>query len=266
MEVDGITYNLKSGPDGVQYELARPVIRRDERGKITGVQARSRPEAEQSAADLIRKGKAEEVNITESQGKTFHDIKLTVDLSYNPDLYRLAAKLVGNMAISIGLETFVRDSGLGSYLHGSREWKVSTGFCDTSSLRRLRPGLSHTIYLELGTPSRAVVIFFGGMQIFLPLPPASKDAFLGFLDPLSGEESFARVNALNINQPPEVVTESQARFWLAEINRYFSEEANARGAKHPPNLSVSGIDLGKPGASYVFVPVWRSKAKLWFTI
>src|SRR6185437_1140199 len=50
LKIGGVTYDLKSGPNGVQYELARPVIRRDEKGNIVGGRARSRSEAKQFAS------------------------------------------------------------------------------------------------------------------------------------------------------------------------------------------------------------------------
>jgi hypothetical protein len=81
IEIDGTTYNLRSGPSGVQYELARPVILRSEAGDIIGGRARSRSEAEQAAASLIKRGKAKEIKIEEAPSESLSDIKLSVDLS-----------------------------------------------------------------------------------------------------------------------------------------------------------------------------------------
>jgi hypothetical protein len=44
--------------------------------------------------------------------------------------------------------------------------------------------------------SQAIVILFGGMQICLPLPAAKQGAILGFLDPITGEESFGELKPL----------------------------------------------------------------------
>jgi hypothetical protein len=41
--------------------------------------------------------------------------------------------------------------------------------------------LSYTIYIEFGAPSYAIVLLFGEMQIYVPLPVASPGAILGFL-------------------------------------------------------------------------------------
>src|SRR5947209_2741461 len=107
LEIDGTRYNLKSGPDGAQYELARPVIFRNEAGNIIGGRARSTSEAQKVATSLIRKGKAKEIKIEASPAETLNDIKLTVDLSYDVDLYRFSAKLVCNTAVLMGRRSLV---------------------------------------------------------------------------------------------------------------------------------------------------------------
>jgi hypothetical protein len=246
LEINGTTYNLKSGPDGAQYELARPVILRNEAGDIVGGRARSRPEAEQIASSLIEKGKAKEVKIEEAPNENLNDVRLDVNLSYNEDLYRFAAKLAGNTAISMGREVLIQRSGIARYLNGSPGWGAVIGSCDTSAIRTLRPGLSHTVYIEFGPQSHAVVILFGGMQIYVPLPAADQGAILGFLDPITGEESFREVNALDLIPPPKFWNQAQARAYFADNMRQLADEAKARGAKHPPDLSVRDIDLGSP--------------------
>jgi len=249
LEIDGTTYNLKSGPDGAQYELARPVILRNEAGDIIGGRARSRSEAEQFAASLIKKGKAKEIKIEEAPSENLNDIRLSVDLSYNEDLYRFSAKLACNMAIVMGREALIKESGIARYLHGGPGWGTRIAHCDTSAIRSLRPHLSHTVYIEFGPQSHAVVILFGGMQIYVPLPATEQGAILGFLDPITGEESFGEVKALNITPPSMLWTEAQARAHFADMTQRLAEEANARGAKHPPDLSVSAYDLGTPNAT-----------------
>jgi hypothetical protein len=247
LEIDGTTYDLKSGPSGAQYELARPVILRNEMGDIIGGRARSRFEAEQLVSGLIKKGKAKEIKIEEAPRENLNDIKLSVDLSYNEDLYRFSAKLASNMAILMGREALIKESGIARYLHGGLACGVRVAYCDTSAIRDLRPQLSHTVYVEFGLlQSQAVVILFGWMQIYVPLPAAKQGAILGFLDPITGEESFGEVKALNITPVPSFWTEAEARVHFAYTSRRLAEEANARGAKHPPDLSVSAYNLGTP--------------------
>ena len=246
LEIDGMTYHLKSGPSGAQYELARPQILRDAKGDIIGGRARSRFEAEQLAASLIKKGKAKEIKIEEDPSENLSDVKLTVDLSYSESLHRFSAKLVGNTAIAMGRRAFIKESGIARYLHGRPGWGTCVAHCDTSAIRVLRPPLSHTVYIEFGPQSHAIAILFGAMQIYVPLPAAEPGAILAFLDPVTGEESFGEVKPLNITPPPRLWTDAQARAHLADIARWLADEANARGAKYPPDLSVPVCDFGTP--------------------
>ena len=248
--IDGTTYDLKSGPTGAQYQLADPVILRNGAGEIIGGRARSGSEAENIAASLIKKGKAKEIEIEEAVAENLNDIKLTVDLSYNEDLYRFSSKLVANTANIMGRDALIRESGIAHYLHGRPGWGARIADCDTSAIRSLRPPLSHTVYIEFGPQSRGVVILFGYMQIYVPLPAADPGAILAFLDPTTGEEYFGDVSALNILPPPKFWTEVEARSHFENISRWVAEEANALGAAYPPDLSVPSFDLGTPLSSW----------------
>jgi hypothetical protein len=242
IEIDGATYNLKCGPDGVQYELARPIILRNDAGDIIGGSARSRLEAEQTAASLIKKGMAREVKIEEAPGENLNDIKLSANLSYNDDLYRFSAKLAGNATVVMGRQAFIKTSDIADYLHGSLDRAARIACCDTSAIRSLRPPLSHTVYIEFGPQSHAVVILFGAMQVYVPLPAAERGAILGFLDPLTGDESFGEVKAINIVPPPEFWTEAQTQ-------RSRASRLVGGGGSHP---SLSCADY----SSFLLPPVY----------
>jgi hypothetical protein len=86
LTVGDSVYNLKTGPTGTQYELANPIIRRDESGKIVGYQPRSRKEGEVIARSLIKKGKAKRVEMNEVPGQAIEGVKLGVNLSFNLSL------------------------------------------------------------------------------------------------------------------------------------------------------------------------------------
>jgi hypothetical protein len=240
------TYDLRAGPNGVQYELARPVIRRDDSGMIVSYQSRSRAEGQQIAQNLVRKGKAKRVEIEEAPGENLNDIKLGIGLSFNPGLYKFATKLVANAAVFMGRGSLVRNSGIAKYLHGTGEWPAAVAYCDTAGIRKLRPALSHTIYIEFGALSHAIVLLFGEMQIYVPLPVASPGAILGFLDPITGEESFEDVTPIGLIPPPRFVSAEKAETHLEEMLKCLEEESKARGATHPPDLRLLEMDLGKP--------------------
>lgn len=84
------TYDLRSGPEGAQYFLNEPTFTRDTEGHIIGGKARSLSEANQIRSGLIKKRKAQEVEIFTSQDKPIDDVSLTGSFSFDDDLYRLA--------------------------------------------------------------------------------------------------------------------------------------------------------------------------------
>jgi hypothetical protein len=247
-------YNLKSGPQGAQYELARPIVRRDQSGCIADGTVRSRAEAREIAASLTKKGRAKEVELQEVPGTTFKDIKLTVDLGYNDEIFRLATKMASNTAILMGRASLVKTSGLGRYLRGGGEWATCIAFCDTSGIRAIRPRLSHTVYVEFGVRSYAVVILFGDFQVYVPLPEDRPGAMIGFLDPLTGEESFKETASIGIKPPPRFVSRDEIARHIQYINGQLAEEARARGALRPPDLQTVEFDPGPPA----FAPSWTN--------
>jgi hypothetical protein len=94
------------------------------------------------------------------------------------------------------------------------------------------------MYIEFGLDSQAIVILFGGMQICVPLPSAKQGAILGFLDPITGEESFREVEPRYMTPVSRFWTEAEARMHAAYVLRHLSEEANARSTnRFTPTVS-----------------------------
>ena len=127
LTVGDTVYNLKAGPTGTQYELANPIIRRDESGEIVSCQPRSRKEGKAIARSLIKKGKAKRVKMDEVPGQAIEGVKLGINLSFNPSLYRFATKIVANTAVFMGHMSLIRNSRIGHYLHGKGEWPTAIG-------------------------------------------------------------------------------------------------------------------------------------------
>jgi len=101
--------------------------------------------------------------------------------------------------------------------------------------------LSHTVYLEFGLESHALVILFGAMQVYVPLPKAEGPAIIGYLDPITGKESFTEIERLNMAPVPQSLTEAEIQIHLSYIMRMLSLEAIERGAKRAPDLSLLSV-------------------------
>jgi HNH endonuclease len=247
LEIGDDTFDLLSGPEGVQYVLGKPTIRRDAEGKIVSGKARSMAEAKQIAKGLIKSGQAKDVDIFTSDDSPIDDVRLTAPLSLNPDLYRLATKMAAAVLVSFDRANLVAESGIPAYLRKKGDWPTGPAYCDVESIRQMRPPLAYAIYVELGEASYAVVLLFGFHKIFIPLPAASPvQAFLGSLDPMTGEERFLEVAPVGPRSVPPFITETQALGHLQDINDAVTREAIMRGAKHPPKLEIEKLDLGVP--------------------
>jgi hypothetical protein len=144
----------------------------------------------------------------------------------------------------MGQDSLIANSGIPRYLHGSGELATRVAYYDVSKIRRLRPALSHTVYIELGKPSHAIVLMFGTNQIYVPLPDAEPRAFLAMLDPITGDETFGEVAAIGLVAPPTHLAPHAVITQLQGMLDVLSEESRARGAKRPAALKLGNIDLG----------------------
>jgi hypothetical protein len=200
------TYDLISGPEGVQYKLSKPTIRRDSEGNITGGTARSVTEAKQIGRGLRKASLAKEIEISEAPYEQFDDVVLTIPTSFDSDLYRFATKLVAAVLVNFGYRQLISNSGIGAYLHAKGEWQTTPAFCDITAINKLSPPLSHAVYVELGTPSYGVAVIFGHLKVFVPLPhrPIRK-AYLATLDPIDGDEAFSQVDPIGSRSVPTTI-------------------------------------------------------------
>jgi hypothetical protein len=241
------TYDLRSGPEGVQYFLNKPTFTRGADGDLIGGKARSLSEANQIRSRLIKAGKAKEVEIFTSQGKPIDDVSLTGSFSFDDDLYRLATKMAAAMLVAFDRSQVVTASGIPSYLLRKGNWLTAPAYCDVAPIRDLRPPLSHTIYVELGKISYAIVLIFGFMKFFVPLPSVQQSgAFLGSLDPMTGDERFDYVKPIGPRSVPALIQRDEAMTHFQDMDDALTREAVQRGAKHPPKLQTKHLDLGTP--------------------
>jgi hypothetical protein len=245
LTVNGEELSLTSGSAGAQYHLSKPVLRKDEEGRITSGRARSLSEANKTARGLIRSGKAKKIDITPAENPTLEDIRLDLAYNFNEDLFRLATKMVASLAVASGFDKLISESRIPDYLHGRAAWGTSVAYCDVSPLNQLRSPLAHTIYLEVGQPSYGIVLMFGHQKIFVPLPNSTeRKAVLASLDPISGEESVGKVGPMGPRAVPAVIERGQALEHLQGMLDTLADDAVARGAKERPALYVGQLDLG----------------------
>lgn len=251
LTIDGEELDLISGPDGAEYRLSKPVIRRDEEGHIIGGKARSKSEANGIAKGLLRSGRAREVDITPEESPILEDIKLDIAGNFDDDMFRLSTKLVASLAIASSYGELISTSGIPSYLHGKAAWPTKVAFCDVKPLIQLKPPLAHTIYIEMGERSYGIVLLFGHLKILVPLPSSTeRRAILASLDPISGKESFDDVEPIGPRDIPVVIQQDLALEHLQGMLDTLAEDAVARGAKKRPELFVGALDLGTPMPSW----------------
>ncbi|MEP6757248.1 MAG: HNH endonuclease [Chthonomonadales bacterium] len=247
LTIGDTTYDLISGPEGVQYKLSKPTIRRDSEGNITGGTARSVTEVNQIARGLRKASPAKEIEISEAPYEQFDDVYLKVPTSFDSDLYRFATKLVAAVLANFGYRQLISSSGIGAYLHAKGEWQTTPAYCDIAAINKLSPPLSHAVYVELGTPSYGIVVIFGYLKVFVPLLPyPTKKAYLATLDPIDGEERFSEVDPIGSRSVPTTIQLAEMMVHLNEMNRMLMQAANLRGAKRPPKLTIQELNPGPP--------------------
>lgn len=189
------------------------------------------------------------MDIFQDQGEPIEDVRLTGSFSFDQDLYRLATKMAASVLVAFNQQPFVRTSGIPLYLLGSGTWSTAPAYCDISPILGLRPPLAHTVYVELGEASYAIVLIFSFLKLFVPLPASDAiGAFLGVLDPLTGEESFSEVKPVGPRSVPAYIQPREAMVHFREMNETLAREAILRGARRPPQLETTELDLGPPQA------------------
>lgn len=249
--VDDVKYDVMSGPEGTQYRLSDPIVRRDNDGRVIGGKARSLSEASKLAKGLIKSGTVKNVEIVPTDSPTLEDVKLDLAGSFDENIFRFSTKLAAAVAVVSGYKQAISKSEIPGYLHGSARWSTSIAFCDVEPLRKMKPPLAHTVYLEMGEASYAIVLIFGFKKIFVPLPAIPMPrAILATLDPLTGTESIADVEPIGPREVPDLVGEEFTRKHLQGMLDVLAEDAVARGAKKRPELFVGELDMGAP------LPAW----------
>jgi hypothetical protein len=72
------------------------------------------------------------------------------------------------------------------------------------------------------------------------------EAFLGSLDPMTGDERFDSVKPIGPRSIHALIQQDVAMVHFREMNDVLTREAVQRGARHPPKLQTKDLDLGAP--------------------
>jgi hypothetical protein len=117
----------------------------------------------------------------------------------------------------------------------------------------MRPALSHAVYAELGEKSYAIVLIFGFVRVFVPLPSTRGSiGLLAYLDPIAGEEVLRETDPVGPRSVPPLMYEPGVRAFFKDMNATLTREAIACGAKKAPQLQTTDFDPGQP----VTLPAW----------
>jgi hypothetical protein len=126
---------------------------------------------------------------------------------------------------------------------------VRPAYDSFAELDSIREALCHLVYVKRAQGDIwAVVQFFGVVQLYCRLgthdDSAPDSSILGTLDPVTGQEHFSNAPMIEFPVPPfsipAEIYPSKFSQWVAK----FRVEALARGATHPPDLSIQEIRVG----------------------
>jgi hypothetical protein len=227
----GWDYDLN--PNG-ELSLSRPYLERDTEGRISRLQIPNDERlAQKYVASLKKKRLAEEVEqtiIRENLTK-----RLRLHLPIGEELRRLAVKMcvgTAHLALTDG-KYDVLDATTRAYLMNGesallRAIQVKTAFWAYRALDKLRPPLSHVVYVEGDTVEQrcyGVVQFYGAIQLYVILDAhysGRNFARRGFINPCLGTECFEVTKPLYLSEAPDTLlrkVEAEGKLdWLRKLD------------------------------------------------
>lgn len=232
-----LEFNLELNDGEVVPRLSKPIVEKDVDGNTTGVTYRDLHELNQRLKDpnLAKRLRSVEKIQVEVPMK---DVPL--DYYVDKDMAKLAVKMSVALASTLPEHDYVETLLGRMVLEGCREpfKDVHVSFENYDDLDKLRPALSHTVYTERTDGKLiAVVQFFGVIQLVCLLGRTNKTisdaAVIGFLDPIDDKESFAELDPIGIQFPPEKTSAILIQNWSEK----FEKGAAARGATKDVKLS-----------------------------
>lgn len=234
---DDLEFNLELNDGEVVPRLSKPIVEKDVHGNTIGVTYRDLDELNERLKDpkLAKRLRSVEKIQVEVPMK---DVPL--DYYVDKDMAKLAIKMSVALASTLPEHDYVETLLGRMVLEGCREpfKDVHVSFENYDDLDKLRPALSHTVYTERTDGKMiGVVQFFGVVQLVCLLgrtdQTISDAAVIGFLDPIEDKESFAELDPIGIQFPPEKTSALLVQNWSEK----FEKGAAARGATKDVKLS-----------------------------
>jgi hypothetical protein len=226
----GWEYDLN--PNG-ELSLSRPYLERDAEGRISLLHIPNDEHlAQKYVASLKKKGLAEEVEqrIVRENIKSLH-----LHFPIGEELRRLAVKMcvgTSHLTLADGKHDVLASTTRAYLMNGEsvllRNIPVKTAFWTYGALDKLRPPLSHVVYVEGDSVVQrcyGVVQFYGAIQLYVILDAhySGKDfARIGFVNPCLGTECFDVTKPLNLSEAPDIlprkVEEDGKLGWLRKLD------------------------------------------------
>lgn len=255
---EGMPLDLSVGETGVKIKLSKPIIERDETGKVSVGRFSDMGQAEKAARRMVHKGKAREVRLQQAPLET-DLVGLEISLEIGPAIRRTSLKMC------IAASTLLPDFNPAEVAEAqrilvadpsSKPLNTLAAYVVYQEIDSRRPALSHVIYVERNQDRvYGLVQFFGVVQLFCrlgrPRGTCSQAAVLAVLDPVTGNEDFSAIPPLNLPEPPFWIQRHEYPRLMEGWMKKFREEAIKRDATHPPSLKQVSLnvitDVTSPG-------------------
>jgi HNH endonuclease len=216
LEIEGKDFDLDSN---LALTPTTSSVERDSQGQIKGALFSNRRAAENFVRS--QEGRGKKVKSSFQKFKPVDLKKLTFKLNIGSEMRRLAIKIAVAATDLMGIKNELLDEESQSFLLGDLEstQRVRIDFAIHSSLEKLRPPLSHCIFVKGNSQTRksyAIVQFYGLVQLYVLLNDGrftNPDfAILGVIDVAKGyAERFEKTELLML---PEAPTESG--YWKSQ--------------------------------------------------
>jgi len=251
---DGVSFDLIFEGDRILSVRSKPLVLRDNTGRIKRLEVRSEEEANQQIKALRRKHPQKTFTINwQKEQRSFRGQNLRLNTGIDVGL--LAVKMcVAELAL---FDDFNRDEAAVALRNLNRPPLTRLSCCLKDARRHEpisndQPPLSHSIFVERNSVrTYGLVTLFGVLQFYCelgrPPHPGCPRACLGVLDWLGQSENFQEVSPMFLDPPDRFVPHSEIQGIGTALEARLMQEAKRAGA------------TGTATARLETVPAWTSE-------